>query len=387
MKGMLAFFKMSVMKRGIFFVCIFCSMDMLESFSQARPIDKNATRETKDLFKALYKIQKTGTIFGHQHATEYGRGWSGDADRSDVKSVTGSHPGVIGIDFSGFLGANAANYKVKLRQIVQQHYAQGGVITIAWHFNNPLGPGGFYWKDSLSTPVVSRLIPGGDSHELYKNILADIADWVKSCKGPNGEAIPMIFRPYHEFDGNWFWWGAGHCSVEEFISIWRFTVDYLKDVHQVHNLLYAFSPDNKFLTEAKFLERYPGNSYVDMVGMDNYGDMGRNGYNLPKAIEKLLIISNYAKKNNKLAAFTETGLETIPNPNWWTDVLLKVMKTEGLNVSYVLVWRNDIRSPTHYYAPFPGQVSVPDFMKFYEDPFTLFLEDLRKQNIYRFKNN
>jgi mannan endo-1,4-beta-mannosidase len=123
-----------------------------------------------------------------------------------------------------------------------------------------------------------------------------------------------------------------------------------------------------------------------MVGMDNYGDMGRNGYNLPKAIEKLLIVSKYAKKNNKLAAFTETGLETIPNPTWWTDVLLKVMKTEGLNVSYVLVWRNDIRSPTHYYAPFPGQVSVPDFMKFYEDPFTLFLEDLRKQNIYRFKN-
>jgi mannan endo-1,4-beta-mannosidase len=124
-----------------------------------------------------------------------------------------------------------------------------------------------------------------------------------------------------------------------------------------------------------------------MVGMDNYGDMGRNGYNLPKAVEKLLIVSNYAKKNKKLAAFTETGLETIPNVNWWTDVLLKVMKTEGLNLSYVLVWRNDIRSPTHYYAPFPGQVSVPDFMKFYEDPFTLFLEDLRKQNIYRFKNN
>ncbi len=100
-----------------------------------------------------------------------------------------------------------------------------------------------------------------------------------------------------------------------------------------------------------------------------------------------MIVSNYAKKNNKLAAFTETGLETIPNANWWTDVLLKVMKTEGLNVSYVLVWRNDIRSPTHYYAPFPGQVSAPDFMKFYDNPFTLFLEDLRKQNIYRFKNN
>jgi mannan endo-1,4-beta-mannosidase len=52
------------------------------------------------------------------------------------------------------------------------------------------------------------------------------------------------------------------------------------------------------------------------------------------------------------------------------------MKTEGLQLSYVLVWRNDQHSATHYYAPFPGHSSVPDFMRFYEDPFTLFEKDL-----------
>ena len=50
-------------------------------------------------------------------------------------------------------------------------------------------------------------------------------------------------------------------------------------------------------------------------------------------------------------------------------------------ITYVLVWRNDTKSPTHFYAPFPGQVSVPDFMKFYDDPYTLFEKDLKK--IYR----
>jgi mannan endo-1,4-beta-mannosidase len=56
------------------------------------------------------------------------------------------------------------------------------------------------------------------------------------------------------------------------------------------------------------------------------------------------------------------------------------MQMHKMNLAYVLVWRNDRNSPTHYYAPFPGQVSVPDFVKFYRDPYTLFENDLK--NIY-----
>src|SRR5687767_9625277 len=68
------------------------------------PIDTDATRETKALFKNLLKLSEKHTLFGHQHATEYGHGWSGENGRSDVKSVTGSHPAVIGVDLSGFSG-------------------------------------------------------------------------------------------------------------------------------------------------------------------------------------------------------------------------------------------------------------------------------------------
>jgi mannan endo-1,4-beta-mannosidase len=189
----------------------------------------------------------------------------------------------------------------------------------------------------------------------------------------------MLFRPFHEFDGGWFWWGKPHCSREDFIEVWQFTVSYLRDSLGVHNFIYAFSPDNKFTTEEEFLERYPGDKWVDMVGMDNYGDFGRDGkYNLEAGVKKLKIVSDYAQKAKKLAAFTETGLESIPNMNWWTDTLLKALKTEKMKLSYVLVWRNDSRSPTHYYAPYPGQVSVPDFLKFYNDPYTLFEKDLKR---------
>ena len=356
-------------------------------FALAQPytlIDAKATKETRALYYNLNKLAGKHILFGHQHATEYGHGWQGEENRSDVKSVTGSHPAVIGVDFSTMTDSNIPDSirqrsKRSLLKNVADTYNRGGITTIAWHFSNPTSDGGFYWRDSVSKPAVRLLIPGGSHHETYKSILKIIADFTHAAKGKKGELVPMIFRPYHEFDGDWFWWGRAHSTKEEFISLWRFTISYLRDSLGVHNFIYAFSPDNKFETEAQFLDRYPGDEWVDMVGMDNYGDFGRDGkYNLSVGIKKLKIVSDYAKKANKLAAFTETGLESIPNPTWWTETLLKALKTEGLKLSYVLVWRNDVRSPTHFYAPYPGHSSVPDFMNFYNDPFTLFEKDLKK---------
>ena len=374
------------MKKNI--ICLVFSLTYSAATAQKwQTIDKDATRETRSLFENLRKLSKDHTLFGHQHATEYGHGWGGDENRSDVKSVTGSHPAVIGVDLSGFSGRPddaIKRAKEALRKNVIDTYNRGGVTTVAWHFSNPVSRGGFYWVDSLSLPAVKYIIPGGEAHQKYKDILTGIGEWANNTRGSDGKLVPMIFRPYHEFDGGWFWWGKPHCTKEEFISLWRFTVSYLRDSLDVHNFIYAFSPDNKFETEEEFLERYPGDKWVDMVGMDNYGDMGRNRYSPDTAALKLKIVSDYAQKAGKLAAFTETGLESIPNPTWWTETLLKVMRADKtMQLSYVLVWRNDQRSATHYYAPYPGHPSVPDFMKFYNDPYTLFENDLK--NIYNKK--
>lgn len=99
--------------------------------------------------------------------SKYGHGWSGDEDRSDVKSVTGSHPAVIGIDFSGFsCRSPKAIQKAKesLRKNVVDTYNRGGVTTVVWHFSNPVSGGDFYWKDSISLPAVKYIIPGGEAH-------------------------------------------------------------------------------------------------------------------------------------------------------------------------------------------------------------------------------
>ncbi|WP_428232891.1 glycoside hydrolase family 26 protein [Flavobacterium sp.] len=344
-------------------------------------IDKNATKETKVLYENLKIISKKHILFGHQHALEYGHGWSNEPNRSDVKSVTGSHPAVIGIDFNGFSGHSKDEIEktaASLKKNVIATYERGGITTVSWHFMNPVSGGSFYWKDSTSVAAMSLIKKGGLYHEKYKEILKTIADFAHSVKAKDSTLAPMIFRPYHEFDGDWFWWGKSHTSREDFIAVWQFTVSYLRDTLGVHNFIYAFSPDVRFNSESDYLERYPGDDYVDMLGMDDYGDFGRDGkYDIAGAVKKLKIISDLAIKKNKLAALTETGLESIPNATWWTDTLLKVLKSENLELSYVLVWRNDSTSPTHFYAPFPGQISVPDFLNFYNDPYTLFENDLK----------
>jgi mannan endo-1,4-beta-mannosidase len=348
-------------------------------------IDPHATPQTIALYKNLHTLSQNHILFGHQHATEYGHGWSGDKDRSDVKSVTGSHPAVIGVDFMTLSGmpdsAIEKNKRYLIKQITED-YNRGCITTVSWHFSNPVSAGGFYWKDSISKPAVKYIVPGGSHHDVYKKILNTIAAVARSTKATRGEPVPMIFRPFHEFDGDWFWWGKSHCTAEEFKTLWRFTVSYLRDSLNVHNFIYAFSPDNKFNSEAEFLERYPGNEWVDMVGMDNYGDFGRDGkYDLEAAYKKLRIVSDFAINNGKLSALTETGLESIPRADWWTEVLLKTLRRSNLRLCYVLVWRNDTKSPTHYYAPFPGHISEKNFIEFYNSPYTLFQKDLK--NIYK----
>jgi mannan endo-1,4-beta-mannosidase len=360
----------------------------LAGYAQSLPftsIDKKVSQKTKALYKNLYKLSRQYILFGHQHATEYGHGWRGDRDRSDVKSVTGSHPAVVGVDFMGLSGQPDSIIERNmnaLRENIKATYQRGGITTVSWHFSNPLSAGGFYWKDSVSASSVKLMQPGAAANETYKKILRTIAGFAKSVRGRHRKLVPMIFRPYHEFDGDWFWWGKSHCSAEEFKALWRFTVSYLRDTMQVHNFIYAFSPDCTFTSEEELMERYPGDEWVDMVGMDDYHDFGRYGkYTLDSGYMRLKIISDYAKKNGKLAAFTETGLESIPDAGWWTDSLLGTLKRSNLKLCYVLVWRNDTQSTTHYYAPFPGHPSVADFIRFYNDPYTLFGNDLK--NIYR----
>jgi hypothetical protein len=88
-------------------------------------------------------------------------------------------------------------------------YDHGGVVTLSRHLNNPL-TGKTAWDPVPGT--VASILPGAEKNELYKSWLDKVAAFFLNLKGRNGELIPIIFRPFHELNGNWFWWGEKWCT-------------------------------------------------------------------------------------------------------------------------------------------------------------------------------
>lgn len=357
-------------------LCLSCSQFQLWGQSL---IDTDATPEARRLYRNLHDLAGKQILFGQQDATNYGHSWSVGENRSDVKDVCGSHPAMIGEDFNRVTVLDkerSEKGKEHLLKVIKETYNRGGVSTICWHGANPVNGGSFYFEKN-PVEAVSKILPDSSNHQQYVEYLNRIAEVAHAAKGSSGELIPILFRPFHEFDGDWFWWGKAHCSKENFIALWRFTIDYLKKTKQVHNFVYVFSPDCKFQTEDEYLERYPGDEYVDILGMDNYWDFRPDGADNPDlALLKLKVVSDIAKRKHKLAALTETGLEGVTNPHWYTSVLLPILKNPSLKLSYVMVWRNANYDPNHYYAPYPGHPSEEDFKDFKNDSFVCFEDEL-----------
>lgn len=321
--------------------------------------DPNATVQTQNLLRNLRRIAEDGgTLFGHQCSTLYGIGWSGDAGRSDVKDVCGDYPALMGWDLAQIelgqdVNIDGDNFDEITSRILES-YARGGVTTIGWHTTNPVTLG-TAWD---TTPAVGKIIPGGELHATYREWLDRVADFLLSLRTDAGEYVPVLFRPFHEHTGNGFWWGKGNCTAAEYVALWRFTVEYLRDERGVHNLLWVYSPDIVNSQES-YLEFWPGDEYVDILGLDAYDrpswEIDTNGLRLMR------LLRHIAYLKNKPFAFTETGLENnTSEPKWWTQKLQKSIS--GLPVAYVLVWRN--KDTGHFFGPWPGCVSEEDFRAF-----------------------
>src|SRR5690606_37024588 len=97
--------------------------------------------------------------------------------------------------------------------------------------------------------------------------------------------------------------------------------------------------------------------------------------------KSLHILTKIAKERDKVAAITETGYEQIPNPHWFTQVLYPTIK--DYPVAWVLLWRNAINRPNHYYAPYPAHPAADDFREFYQKPKVRFEDGLPPFTIYQ----
>lgn len=339
-------------------------------------VDKNATAETVALFYNLKKLAKTKFAIGQQDAFN-GFYNNGSSSESDIKKTTGYDPALLGSDFMFITDKNnngqADNWfyqqEIIITDDVKEAYAKGMINTFSWHIREPNKEDSFYAADMTTeqkATAFKSILPGGVNNTWYKTKLDKVASVVSNLKGSKGELIPIIFRPFHEFDGSWFWWGADFCSAEDYKAVYQFTVEYLRDTKGVHNILYAFSPDNSYATSTNYLSRYPGDAYVDVLGMDNYGDLNNQGQTgADKANAKLKMLSDLATTKVKIAAMTETGYRVtatvVPVTNWFSTYLYNTLTANSIQISYVMFWNNNLDG---YYVPTPTASNAADFKTF-----------------------
>lgn len=324
--------------------------------------DPQATAETRALYRNLSRVTREGVLFGHQDDALYGHDWKYEEGRSDVKECCGDYPAVFGWELGGLeTGAAQSIDQVPFAEIARllcAAYGRGAVNTLSWHPQNPES-GASAW-DGKTTTAVASILPGGANHALYRTWLDRLAGFLGRLKAADGTPVPVLFRPFHEHTGTGFWWGEAQCTPDEFRALWRFTVGYLRDTKGLHNILYVYSPD-LFRDAAHYMERYPGDEWVDVLGLDAYHR--QQDWDFRSGGERMLsILQALGREHGKPTAFTETGLEGIPDAQWWTQWLLPVIRGKGL--SYVLVWRNAHDRPTHFFGPWRGHASEDDFRAF-----------------------
>jgi mannan endo-1,4-beta-mannosidase len=328
------------------------------------------TKETQALFDNLKKISARGFLFGHQDDLAYGIEWTGGNFNSDVQKVCGDYPAVFGWDIGhidstfNIDGVPFADMKKWMLEV----FEHGGINTVSWHQRNPL-TGLSSWDTAR---VVNQLLPGGPLNGLFNSQLDKVAGFFNSLVTKDCVKVPVIFRPYHEHNGDWFWWGASSCSDEEYKAFFRYTVNYLRKAKNTDNVLMCYSTD-AFNDPEDYLERYPGDSYVDILGFDDYKSI-RSVESRDVFVKRLKTVSNLALEKDKAAVFSETGYESISMNDWWTKVLLDGIKAADVQVAYVLVWRN--ANKKHHFAPYPGHPSSQSFLTFVADPMTFFLNEI-----------
>lgn len=320
-----------------------------------------------------------GIMFGHHDDTVYGIGWEFDEGGSDVQKVCGDYPAVISFDLGEIeLRGDKSLDKVpfeKIRKEIINQYNRGGLVSLSWHPRNPK-TGGDAW-DVSDHAVVKSILPEGENYEKFQSWLGKVNDFILSLKTSDGTKIPVLFRPWHEHTGSWFWWGQNLCTTDEYKALWRMTADYLNAHGATDQIVYAYSTGTEPQDQASYLERYPGHDLIDVLGFDAYQREDKDFF-LKSMDTSLSVIDSIGKANHKIIAVTETGYEGIPDSTWWTGTLLPAM--EKYPVAYVLVWRNAREKVTHFFGPYPGQASAEDFKKFFENPKTLFASDI---NLYK----
>ena len=285
-------------------------------------VNPNATRQAKNLYDFLLEMRGEKILSGIQ---------SSASSKNDMVNLvhekTGKYPALAGYDFI-FLHYSPTpdswSWQQNYNDIsdIKEHWDNHGLVAYTWHWNVPdskaawdrgLSEGKFddyaFYTSSTSFDINEALNPGTWQNDFIMKDIEEVAGYLKLMQD---EGIPVLWRPLHEAAGNydlygsngaWFWWGKG--GAEPCKKLWKLLYDQLVNVHGLNNLIWVWTVDVTKGAEDQYLDWYPGNEFVDIVGVDIYEDNTGAKHRQHKALIDIT-------KGTKLITISECG--NIPDP-------------------------------------------------------------------------
>lgn len=378
--------------------------------SSVKLVDKDAVSETSELYAYLAGVGKSDyVLYGHQNDTHHKGGGAYDGStNSDTKDLTGSIAAICGIDSLSLTGAELVIPEGKSDSVDEaaelsiQAAGEGAIITLSAHMpnfalvakkgKNAEGKYDYsgYSPADATGDVMSKILPGGELNEVYNGFLDLIAKYGLALQH---QGIPVMFRPLHENNGSWFWWGAAFCDEEGYKNVYRYTVEYLRDVKGVHNFLYMYSPNGPFESEEDYESRYPGDAYVDILAFDMYHDNPEPVDNWMESFrDTIALVERVADRHGKLSTVSETGMRVTSSLgdgrnyggiapfgnrrlDWFSEVEEIVAASD---MPYFMVWAN-FDSVDNFFTPYKvdathGHELSDGFIRFYNSARTVFAD-------------
>ncbi len=257
------------------------------------PVGPNASTEAKALLDFVYSLQGKYTLTGQHNypATK-------DRNSQFAAEYSGQTPAIWSTDMGFAEEGDTDSYLARpdiVQEAIRQH-KKGSIITICWHAVPPTAdepvtfrPSGPTAPDSLNSiqgqllddQFIDVLTPGTMLHSRWLAQVDSVAFYLKQL---DEAGVPVLWRPYHEMNGDWFWWG-GRVGEYSTSRLYRQLFDRYENYHKLSNLIWVWNVDRPSTPIRKFSNFYPGNEYLDILSLDVYGsDFNQDYYDSLKAL-------------------------------------------------------------------------------------------------------
>ena len=236
----------------------FACGQIASAIEPANPNASPSTRALLNFFDSLNTRSNKNILSGQ--FSDFGNG-ANLRIMERVHEKTGHWPALIGVDYADF-GPGSLTYDTP-NKVALEYWKQGGLVTISAHMYNPANPKGGGLRDK-GVDLNELLAAGTETSQRWMQQLDLMAEGLKHLKDAG---VVVLWRPFHEMNGAWFWWGAK--DPQAFIKVWRHMFDYFSKTKGLDNLLWVYGPNHGKKTAAY----YAGDQYVDIVGLDAYTDL------------------------------------------------------------------------------------------------------------------